>query len=118
VNLAHAMDASDWASGAIASGSVFLWEDGSTASMACLSRETPNGRAIGPVYTPPALRRRGHATRLVAELAQQVLASGKHFVCLFTDDANATSNHIYESIGFRVVCRFDAYALVPAAGPR
>ena len=91
------------------------WEDGSARSLACLSRETPNGRAIGPVYTPPTARKQGYATTLVADLAQHVLASGKRFACLFTDDANPTSNHIYESIGFRVVCRFDAYALVPRA---
>jgi uncharacterized protein len=112
VNLPHAMSPLDWARATIASGSAFLWEDGAPRSLACLSRETPNGRAIGPVFTPPAARGRRYATSLVAALAQHVLASGKRFACLFTDDANATSNHIYESIGFRFVCRFDAYALV------
>jgi predicted GNAT family acetyltransferase len=49
----------------------------------------------------------------------QVLASGKRFACLFTDDANPTSNHIYETIGFELVCRFDAYALeLPGGGSR
>jgi uncharacterized protein len=114
VNLAHAMSPLDWASATIASGSAFLWADGAVCCLACLSRETPNGRAIGPVYTPQGERRRGYATSLVAELARHVLAGGKRFACLFTDDANATSNHIYEAIGFRFVCRFDAYALVPA----
>jgi uncharacterized protein len=116
VNLAHAASPIEWAGATIASGSAFLWDDGAPRSLACLSRETPNGRAIGPVYTPPAARRRGYATSLVAALSQQVLASGKRFACLFTDDANATSNHIYEAIGFRFVCRFDAYALDPLPG--
>jgi GNAT superfamily N-acetyltransferase len=115
VHLAHPMAAIDWAAATIASGSAFLWDDGEVRSLACLSRETPNGRAIGPVYTPPAGRGHGYATSLVADLTRQVLASGKRFACLFTDDVNATSNHIYEAIGFRVVCRFDAYALVPPA---
>jgi GNAT superfamily N-acetyltransferase len=112
VNLPHRANARDWASAMIASGSAFFWEHSSGGCLACLSRETPNGRAIGPVYTPPAARRRGYATSLVAELSQRVLTSGKRFACLFADDANATSNRIYESIGFRFVCRFDAYSLV------
>jgi len=118
VNMAHPMNPPDWARATIASGSAFLWDDGTARCLACLPRETPNGRAIGPVYTPPTARRQGYATSLVAALAEHVLASGKRFACLFTDDDNATSNHIYESIGFRFVCRFDAYALVPASGPR
>jgi GNAT superfamily N-acetyltransferase len=113
VELPHASNAREWASAAIASGSAFLWEDATAGCMACLSRETPNGRAIGPVYTPPAARRRGYATSLVAELSRHVLTSGKRFASLFTDDANSTSNHIYESIGFCFVCRYDAYSLVP-----
>lgn len=117
VHLAHPMPAADWAASTIEAGTAFLWDDGVARCLACLSRETPNGRAIGPVYTPPGERRRGYATSLVADLARQVLASGKRFACLFTDDGNATSNHVYEAIGFRAVCRFDAYALVPIAAP-
>ena len=112
-HMAHPMPPFDWARATIASGSAFLWEDDAPRSLACVSRETPNGRAIGPVYTPHAARRRGYATTLVADLARQVLAGGKRFACLFTDEANPTSNRIYESVGFRFVCRFDAYALVP-----
>ncbi len=118
MNLAHPTTPFDWASATIASGSAFLWEDDETGSLACLSRETPNGRAIGPVYTPLDVRRRGYATSLVAARARQVLASGKRFACLFTDDGNPTSNRIYESIGSRVVCRFDAYARSPGPVPR
>jgi uncharacterized protein len=113
LNLPHAPVARDWAIATIDSGSAFLWHDGTERCLACLSRETPNGRAIGPVYTPPEARGRGYATSLVAALSRQVLASGKRFACLFTDADNPTSNHIYESIGFRFVCRYDAHALVP-----
>jgi predicted GNAT family acetyltransferase len=111
VKLAHPGDAAEWAKAVIAGGGAWLWEDGEPQALACFGRNLPNGRSIGPVYTPPAARRRGYATSLVAELARQVLASGQRFACLFTDAANPTSNHIYESIGFVQVCRFDAYAL-------
>jgi uncharacterized protein len=107
----HAGDADAWARWATESQCAYFWDDGGPSAFACQSRETPNGRCIGPVYTPPARRRRGYASALVAELARQTLASGKRFACLFTDDANPTSNHIYETIGFRKVCRFDAYAI-------
>lgn len=113
VSLAHPGDPRDWARGVVDGGAAFVWEDcGAVRSLACLSRETPNGRAIGPVYTPPATRRLGYATSLVSELARTVLASGKRFACLFTDASNPTSNHIYEAIGFRCICRYDAYRLV------
>lgn len=116
VDLAHPAKPEEWAGVTITSGSAFLWEDENVArSLACLSRESPNGRAIGPVYTPPAARRQGYATSLVSELARSVLASGKRFAVLFTDAANPTSNHIYEMIGFRFVCSYDAYTLAPRA---
>lgn len=117
VNLVQAANPLAWAPSALAAGSVYLWEDGGAKSLACLSRETPNGRAIGPVYTPPEARRQGYATSLVSELAEEILVSGKRFACLFTDADNPTSNHIYESIGFRYVCSYDAYALVPPQAP-
>lgn len=109
--LAHAPDPERWAQQALAGESVWFWEDDGPRALASQSRETPNGRGIGPVYTPPEGRRRGYASALVAELARQTLASGKRFACLFTDAANPTSNHIYESIGFVRICGFDAYAL-------
>lgn len=110
----HPSACEDWARASITSGSAFLWQDErEVRSLACLSRETPNGRTIGPVYTPPLGRRRGYATSLVSELARHVLASGKRFAVLFTDAENPTSNHIYQAIGFRLVCRYDAYAIAP-----
>lgn len=113
VDIGHSVNPEEWASASFASGSAFLWEDASAVrSLACLSRESPNGRAIGPVYTPPSARRQGYATSLVSELAGAVLAGGKRFAVLFTDAANPTSNHIYESIGFRFVCPYDAYRII------
>ena len=45
----------------------------------------------------------------VAALSQQRLASGKLFCTLFTDLGNPTSNSIYQQIGYRPVCDFNAY---------
>jgi uncharacterized protein len=86
-----------------------LWDDGGdTVSLAGWGGPTPNGIRIGPVYTPPELRERGHATALTAELSQQLLdgrlfAGGRRFCFLYTDLSNPTSNAIYVRIGYRRV---------------
>ena len=57
-------------------------------------------RAAGPVYTPPEERGQGYASAAVAALSQHVLDSGAT-PCLFTDQANPTSNAIYQRLGYR-----------------
>jgi predicted GNAT family acetyltransferase len=88
---------------------IMLWEDdGQVVSLAGWGGRTPNGIRIGPVYTPPELRRRGYATAVTAELSQRLLdgrlfKGGRSFCFLYTDLANPTSNAIYERIGYRRV---------------
>jgi predicted GNAT family acetyltransferase len=83
---------------------LWLWEDaGVPVSLAGFSGPTPNGIRIGPVYTPPSHRRRGYATTLVADLSQWLLGQGYRSCFLYTDLSNPTSNHIYETIGYRQV---------------
>jgi predicted GNAT family acetyltransferase len=53
------------------------------------------------VYTPPQLRERGYAGSLVAAASRRALASGARRCMLFTDLANATSNRLYASLGYR-----------------
>ena len=88
-----------------------LWEDGGqVVSLAGVGGRTPTGIRIGPVYTPPERRGVGYASNLVAAASQQQLDAGRSFVFLFTDLANPTSNHVYESIGFEPVSDIDRYA--------
>jgi uncharacterized protein len=82
---------------------IALWEDRHIVSLAAFGNPTPNGIRIGPVYTPPAHRRRGYASALVAGLSERLLAE-RRFCFLFTDLANPTANRIYEQIGYRRVC--------------
>ncbi|MCC7107574.1 MAG: GNAT family N-acetyltransferase, partial [Chloroflexi bacterium] len=93
----------------IAAQTVYLWDDGGLVSLAGVTRPTLHGIAIGPVYTPPALRGRGYASSLVAALSQRLLDEGRSFCTLFTDLANPTSNHIYQAIGYRPVCDYTVY---------
>jgi GNAT superfamily N-acetyltransferase len=57
---------------------------------------------IGPVYTPPEQRRKGYASAAVATVSQLFLHAGAR-VCLYTDQANPTSNGIYQAIGYQPV---------------
>jgi uncharacterized protein len=91
-------------------GGFALWEYGEVVSMSGFGGGTPNGIRIGPVYTPPRLRRRGYASALVAELSRQLLEDGREYCFLYTDLANPTSNRIYVDIGYELVCESVDYA--------
>jgi predicted GNAT family acetyltransferase len=114
-----AVDARANAEGWIARGGLRMWEDGGTAvSMAGASGPTPNGIRVGAVYTPPATRRRGYASALVAALSQEQLDRGRRFCFLYTDLANPTSNKIYHEIGYEPVIDVDEYRFVGVPLPR
>lgn len=82
---------------------LFVWEDGELASMAAAAGPTARGVRVNLVYTPPELRRRGYASACVAVLSQLLLDSGRTFCFLYADRANATSNGIYQQIGYQQV---------------
>lgn len=109
------LDAPEWVGRALASPlrTVCLWEDGQPVSLACAGNPTPNGIRIGPVYTPPEHRGRGYASACVAALSQLLLDGGRRFCFLFTDLANPTSNHIYQTIGYEPVIDVTMYRFEP-----
>jgi ribosomal protein S18 acetylase RimI-like enzyme len=113
VDLPHSGDPEAAARGAIARGWMLLWDDDGPRSFAGSSRSTPSGASIGPVYTPPESRGRGYASALTAELTRRLLDGGKRFVCLFADQQNRTSNHIYQSLGFRALGDFNVWTVTP-----
>lgn len=89
----------------IANKTVFVWEDdGRPVTTSLWAGLTPHGVRIGFVYTPPELRGRGYASACVAEVSQRALDSGYRFCCLYTDLGNATSNSIYQKIGYEPTC--------------
>jgi predicted GNAT family acetyltransferase len=81
-----------------------LWVDDEPVALAGHSGPTPTGIRIGPVYTPPSLRRRGYASACVAALSRELLQGGRRTCFLFTDLSNPTSNSVYTRIGYRPVC--------------
>ena len=93
-----------------ADSGIVLWvEGGDPVSFSGHGGPTPNGIRVGPVYTPPELRRRGYASALVAEQTQMLLGAGRKFCFLFTDLANPTSNSIYQRIGYEAVSDADQW---------
>ena len=89
---------------AVASGRAFVWEDGDEpVSLVAHSPAVAGVPRIGPVYTPPAHRRRGYAGTAVAQVSRRLLAAGAPRCVLFTDLANPTANRIYAELGYRRV---------------
>jgi predicted GNAT family acetyltransferase len=84
-------------------GGIVLWDDTEPVSLAGYGGPTPNGIRIGPIYTPPAFRRRGFASALVADLTASLLEQGRRFCFLYTDLANPTSNSIYQHVGYQPI---------------
>ncbi len=93
----------------LAEGGIFVWEHGAPVSMAVAGSRTPNGIRIGPVYSPPEHRGQGYASACVAAVSQTQIDAGRRLICLYTDLANRTSNHIYQEIGFEPVRDVDAW---------
>ncbi|MEW9530093.1 GNAT family N-acetyltransferase [Microbispora sp. NPDC049125] len=87
-----------------------FWEDGgSPVSIAGVSAPIAGMSRIGPVYTPPGLRRKGYGAAVTHAASRKALAEGAGEVLLFTDLANPTSNSIYWKLGYRPV---DDYATI------
>ena len=83
-------------------GQFWLWDDGGPVSMAALSEPTAGVARVQAVYTPEGRRGHGYASGCVAALSARALGDN-HRCILYTDLANATSNAIYRSIGYRAV---------------
>jgi GNAT superfamily N-acetyltransferase len=85
-------------------GRVFVWENpsGEAVHVTAASQPSYGVSRIGPVYTPREHRGRGIASTAVAQVSKLLRDSGEQ-ACLFTDQANPTSNKIYEAIGYRPV---------------
>jgi GNAT superfamily N-acetyltransferase len=86
-------------------GLLWLWEDeqGTPVSMASRNVAVAGVSRIGPVYTPPAARRHGYGAAVTAACTRDALDGGASQVVLFTDQANPTSNAIYQQLGYRAV---------------
>jgi hypothetical protein len=85
-------------------GSLWFWvnQAGEPVHLTGVSPPSFGVARVGPVYTPPAQRGRGWASNAVAEVSRRIQAEGAR-ACLFTDQANPTSNKIYAALGYQSV---------------
>ena len=88
----------------IRDGVEWLWElpDGEVAHLTGAGLPSYGVSRIGPVFTPREHRGAGIASYVVGELTRRGLEAG-HRMCLFTDQANPTSNKIYAGLGYEPV---------------
>lgn len=88
----------------IAEERVWFWVDEDDTPVHVTSHHLPaQGSArIGPVYTPREHRGNGYAGNAVAQVTQRILDEGAR-PCLFTDQANPTSNQLYAALGYEPV---------------
>ncbi|MBI2244122.1 MAG: GNAT family N-acetyltransferase [Nocardioides sp.] len=98
-------------------GVVWLWEDERGEAVHLTAANPPaNGvTRVGPVYTPSLHRGRGYAGAAVAEVSRQYVEQGVR-CCLFTDQANPTSNRIYQALGYEAVVDM-ANLVITTPGP-
>ncbi|MFC9842791.1 GNAT family N-acetyltransferase [Streptomyces sp. NPDC060223] len=106
-----AKDADSWARERTADRRVTFWEtpDGNPVSMAGVTPMVAGQIRVAPVYTPAHLRGHGYAGAVTVEVSRAALAAGATEVVLFADLANATSNGLYQRIGYVPVTDFAAY---------
>lgn len=84
---------------------IVAWDvDGEIVSIAQHSAFTETTARIRLVYTVPEHRGRGYAAVTVAALVERILAAHP-CACLFADEANATSNALYQRLGFAAIAR-------------
>ncbi|WP_431935325.1 GNAT family N-acetyltransferase [Micromonospora sp. RP3T] len=98
----------------IRGGRVWFWTDEAGRPVHLTAANPPafGVARVGPVYTPPEQRGRGWAGNAVAEVSRRLRADGTR-VCLFTDQANPTSNRLYARLGFRPLVDMANLVVVP-----
>lgn len=83
---------------------VFFWVDDEDRPVHLTGHNLPafGAARIGPVFTPREHRGHGYAGNAVAEVTRRLLEGGAR-ACLFTDQANPTSNQLYAALGYEPV---------------
>lgn len=85
----------------LASGGLYVWEDGDVVAMARATTPEAGASRIGYVFTPGELRGRGYASACVAALSAYVRDVWHAECLLYTELANPKSNRIYRRLGYR-----------------
>jgi RimJ/RimL family protein N-acetyltransferase len=87
----------------IAARQVYLWDDGEPRCLAAAIRHTPRASAIGALFTPSELRRRGYGTAAVAALSNLLFQGGTKGCYLYAEPDDTAVNRIIGSMGYQRV---------------
>lgn len=100
----------------IAEERTWFWVDDDDTPVHLTGHNLPalGSARIGPVFTPRQHRGRGYAGNAVAQVTQRILDGGSR-ACLFTDQANPTSNQLYAALGYEPVADMVEMGIGPAA---
>jgi predicted GNAT family acetyltransferase len=105
----HGDDAAASVDRGLADDHLWVWDDGGPVAMTGRFVPVDGVVRISQVYTPPASRRRGLGSALVAEVSARLLTGGARRCTLNADRENASTNAIYQSIGYRRVGEAQEY---------
>ena len=85
-------------------GTLWFWVDGEDLSVCMVGANPPafGVTRIAPVFTPAEQRGHGYASAATHDVSRLLRDSGAR-VTLFTDQANPTSNRIYQALGYAPV---------------
>jgi hypothetical protein len=95
-------------------GHTLVWSDErGLVFRASVSARTADAAQISGVYTPPAFRNKGLATRALAEMCARLLErSGE--CCLFVNDVNTPAIAVYRKLGFTLRSPWASAFYLPA----
>ncbi len=81
-------------------GHTYVWRDSrGLCFRSSVSALTADAAQVSGVYTPPALRGQGIATRALAELCLRLMTRARQ-TCLFVNDINTPALALYRRLGF------------------
>ncbi len=86
--------------------------DGKVVFKADIFSDTPDTVYLEGIWTHPEYRNRGIAKSCMAELVHRLLRDHQT-ICLFTDETEPASQHVYEQVGFNFAAPYQARFLAP-----
>jgi hypothetical protein len=96
-------------------GGLTFWEaDGVPVSMGGVTRPVARMVRVGPVYTPPTLRRHGYGGALAIAVSRAALEAGASEVLMFTDQGDSVSSALFLRMGYRPVAERVVLSFTPA----
>ena len=87
----------------LGAGQLHLWADGAPRCLLGVLQNTPRAAQLAIVYTPPADRRKGYATRAIAALGTQLVERGVPKRYFLVDPANRAAQALAQKLGGELV---------------